>query len=155
MLTETYLGFFKAVAEGNCIDESNASVRHIFDQVGFSNTELTPKWGDALKELIEAVNTPGCKDFQAKVDRYIEVAFEFFRSQPGLKSFPKSKKLRKNPKNKEFFDIVDEVLANIRSIPSNPEAAKAMFNEETAAVFAHAMFLSSKLVTDCSSSESS
>jgi hypothetical protein len=108
----------------------------------------------ALRDLIEALNTPGCTDIAQKVDNYIEASNKFMRSQPGFETFPKSKKLRKDPRNKAFFDLYDSISAGMEFIKSNPQSASTFFNSEAAASFGRFTILMSEVVIPECSSES-
>jgi hypothetical protein len=87
------------------------------------------------------------------IDNFLEHCFGLIRAQPGFKTFPISKKLRKDPKNKEFWDIIDKTNAEIMAIKDNPAEAAVHFNMKTAETYARIIVLCSQVVIPSSFEE--
>jgi hypothetical protein len=148
-LAQNYVDFFKASAENKDIRQYVDVMISVNAQLGL-NTTFIRELGEARKAVIQAVNDPDCRDLQAKVDQLLEMLRRFFQSQPGMEDFPESKKLRENPKNRDFFNLVDQIMAKIAALPKNPQSFT--FDAEAAARIARVIVLASQVEIDCSSS---
>jgi hypothetical protein len=148
-LATTYLDFFEAAAENKNVDKQVDAMVNVLQQLGL-NATFIKELGEARKALIQAINHPNCADLQAKVDRFLEVLHRLYQSQPGMEDFPESKKLRKNPKNHDFFNLIDRLFAAIASLPKDPQSFT--FDANSAAKIARVIFLASEVEIDCSSS---
>jgi hypothetical protein len=143
-LALAYLDFFKASAENKDISQYVDAMIDVLKQLGL-NTTLVKELADARKSLIKTLNDPKCVILKPRVDRFLEVLHRFYQSQPGLEYFPNTKKLRENPKNQDFFNLIDKLLSAIASLPQNPKSFT--FDDRTATDIARVIFLASKLET--------
>jgi hypothetical protein len=144
--------FANIVNQSGDTSEYEAAIASLLKHLGMDTT-LMNGFFVALKDLIAGLNTPGCVDLEARTASYRESTYQLMRSQPGFKTFPISKKLRKDPKNSEFFALVDQAEILTRAMAENPQAPSTYFNEGTAAIFSHYMILWSQI--EVTSSESS
>jgi hypothetical protein len=152
LLSESNAKFFAAIIKSEPSDEYAAAAVAVLAQLGY-DTSSTNDWFVSSAALINALNTPDCDDLKIKAKNFVASSIDFIRMQPGFETFPKSKKLRADPQNKEFFDLYDGFIASTLAIHKNPLPAEAYFNSQTSAFYAHVMVL--LLDIKISSSESS
>jgi hypothetical protein len=107
----------------------------------------------ALQKLINALESGG--DVGKLADNFLQFCFGLVRDRPGFKTYPVSKKLRNDPRNKELFEIADRTNMVISNIKNNPTGAAVHFNVQTAAIYARIMVLCAQVQLTSSSEDSS
>jgi hypothetical protein len=151
-LRETFLTLFKNIIKGTDLTEVKAEHDKILKDLGLNN-EKGEEFYDSLKTLIEAISS-GKRNLKV-VDDFVEMSYNYIRSQPGLEEIPEAKTLRADPKNKNFFMNLDRLTVWTETIKKEMKTSKLeptalaskLFNFRTAVAYANFTVFLAELVT--------
>jgi hypothetical protein len=145
-LDGTFNGFFDVVVKGGDLEKAEVEHEKVLDSIGANRTYLS-EYVYALKALADALDegrhsqeSERC-EFNKLVDQYIESVDKNIMAQPGMENFKKSKKLRSNSLNKEFFELYDELVAQTVLVKTNPATAPTLFNSVSSKKYARVVYL--------------
>jgi hypothetical protein len=142
-LSQSVAGLFdSAISNNGNLDRLITEHNRYLEAIGL-NTEVNRSFYTTIKELAGALNAYSESSESDKCDlnevlmRFMKIAEDFVKSQPGLEGIPEAVNLRADPRNDEYFTLYDAIKVNTALIGTNPTAASEIFNAQTAEIWSH------------------